>query len=146
MFAKLRAWVTYANVVATLALIIAVGGGSAYALQGRNTVFSDDIAFDAVKAADAKEESLKIPRIVVQDDSVVSTAADQQLIAVAECPTGYSVTGGGYSKSDSAIRIRTNIPYFDQDDYDQWYVEGYSHLADQQVSASAVCQRGRTEN
>jgi hypothetical protein len=40
---------TYANVVATLALIIAVGGGAAYAA---NTVFSADIVDGEVKTAD----------------------------------------------------------------------------------------------
>jgi hypothetical protein len=46
---SLRRHLTYANVVATLALVIAVGGGAAYAA---NTVFSSDIVDGEVKEAD----------------------------------------------------------------------------------------------
>ena len=46
---RLRTHLTYANVIATLALVIAVGGGAAYAA---NTVFSADIVDGEVKAAD----------------------------------------------------------------------------------------------
>ena len=46
---------TYANVVATLALLIAVGGGAAYAA---NTVFSSDIVNDEVRSADVRDDTL----------------------------------------------------------------------------------------
>ena len=49
MTPRVRAHLTYANVVATLALVIAVGGGAAYAA---NTVFSTDIVDGEVKTAD----------------------------------------------------------------------------------------------
>ena len=45
----LRNRLTYANVVATLALVIAVAGGTAYAA---NTVFSEDIVNGEVKGVD----------------------------------------------------------------------------------------------
>jgi hypothetical protein len=49
MLRKLRARITYANVVATLALFVAVGTGGAYAA---NTVFSTDIVDGEVKSVD----------------------------------------------------------------------------------------------
>jgi hypothetical protein len=50
---RIRSQLTYANVVATLALFIALGGGTAAALSGSNTVQSDDLGPGAqVKAPD----------------------------------------------------------------------------------------------
>jgi hypothetical protein len=51
---------TYANVVATLALIIALGGGVAYAA---NTVFSSDIVDGEVKVADLATGSVRSSKI-----------------------------------------------------------------------------------
>jgi hypothetical protein len=50
----LRARLTYANVVATLALVIAMVGGTAYAA---NTVFSSDIVNGEVKSADTRRST-----------------------------------------------------------------------------------------
>jgi hypothetical protein len=50
---RIRSKLTYANVMATLAVFLVLGGGSAVALSGQNTVQSDDIGPGAqVKAAD----------------------------------------------------------------------------------------------
>jgi hypothetical protein len=46
MFRKLRPRLSFANVTSVLALFVALGGTSAVALSGSNTVFSDDIAND----------------------------------------------------------------------------------------------------
>ena len=40
MLSRIRARLTYANVVATLSLFLVVTGGTAVALKGSNTVFS----------------------------------------------------------------------------------------------------------
>ena len=56
---------TYANVVATLALIVALGGGAAYAA---NTVFSSDIVNGEVKAADIAPRAVRSAEIL--DDEV----------------------------------------------------------------------------
>ena len=40
---RLRSHLTYANVVATIAVFLVLGGGSAVALSGTNTVQSDDL-------------------------------------------------------------------------------------------------------
>lgn len=52
--AKLRSKLTYANVMATIAVFGVLGGGSAFALSGHNTVFSDDIAPKQVEQGDLK--------------------------------------------------------------------------------------------
>jgi hypothetical protein len=52
MIRRLRSLVTYANVAATLAVFLAVAGGSAFALEGRNTVDSGDIIDGEVATAD----------------------------------------------------------------------------------------------
>jgi hypothetical protein len=56
MLRKLRSRITYANVVATLALFVAVGTGGAYAA---NTVFSSDIVDGEVKSVDIGDGEIK---------------------------------------------------------------------------------------
>jgi hypothetical protein len=62
---NLRSRLTYANVVATLALILALGGGTVYAAikLGKNDVKSKNIAKGAVKTADLAKNSVKTPKI-----------------------------------------------------------------------------------
>jgi hypothetical protein len=56
MLRKLRSRITYANVVATMALFVAVGTGGAYAA---NTVFSTDIVDGEVKSVDIGDAEIK---------------------------------------------------------------------------------------
>ena len=53
---RVRSRLTYANVTATLALAIAVAGGTAYAA---NTVFSSDIVDNQVRSVDVRDEGLR---------------------------------------------------------------------------------------
>ncbi len=46
------------NVVGYVALFFALSGGAAYALDGSNTVFSDDIVDDQVRSVDVRDDSL----------------------------------------------------------------------------------------
>jgi hypothetical protein len=48
---RIRDHLTYANVMATIAVFLVLGGGSAVALSGSNTVFTDDIANDTQPAS-----------------------------------------------------------------------------------------------
>jgi hypothetical protein len=55
MLGRFRSQLTYANVMATLAVFIALGGG-AYAISlGKNSVRSKQIARDAVRSSEIKE-------------------------------------------------------------------------------------------
>jgi hypothetical protein len=66
---RVRQHLTFANVVSVIALFAALGGGTAFALNGHDTVQSDDlgpaaqvkapdVADDAVRGADVKDGSL----------------------------------------------------------------------------------------
>jgi hypothetical protein len=55
---RIRSQLTYANVAATLALFLVLSGGTAVALTGTNTVFTDDIVNDQVKSADVRNDDL----------------------------------------------------------------------------------------
>jgi hypothetical protein len=59
---RIRSHLTYANVMATIAVFIALGGGTtAVALSGSNTVFSDDIVNNQVRSADVRNDTLSGP-------------------------------------------------------------------------------------
>ncbi len=59
----LRSHLTYANVMATLAVFLVLGGGSAVALSGSNTVFSDDIVDGEVETADLATGAATNPKL-----------------------------------------------------------------------------------
>ena len=48
---RIRSHLTYANVMATIAVFLVLSGGTAVALSGSNTVFTDDIANDTQPAS-----------------------------------------------------------------------------------------------
>jgi hypothetical protein len=49
---RIRRHLTYSNVISSLCLFLLLGGGTAVALSGSNTVFSDDIVNGQVKSQD----------------------------------------------------------------------------------------------
>jgi hypothetical protein len=55
MIGKIRSRLSSAHLVAVVALVFAIGGGSALALVGKNTVFSDDIKNGQVKKPDIRK-------------------------------------------------------------------------------------------
>ena len=55
---RLRSHLTYANVISTIALFLVLTGGTAVALNGSNTVFSDDIVNNEVRSADVRDDTL----------------------------------------------------------------------------------------
>jgi hypothetical protein len=62
---RLRSSLTYANVMATLAVFLVLGGGTAVALNGSNTVQSDDLGPGAqVKAADVAENAVGGTKVI----------------------------------------------------------------------------------
>ena len=62
---RLRPKLTYANVVATLALFIAVGGASAFAASqlGKNTVGPKQLKKNGVTTAKVKKEAITGARL-----------------------------------------------------------------------------------
>ena len=65
---RIRSHLSYANVISTLVLFLVLAGGSAYALDGSNTVFSDDIVNGAVKTGDISDSN-GVRSVDVRDDT-----------------------------------------------------------------------------
>jgi hypothetical protein len=61
---RIRSRLTYANVMATIAVFLVLSGGTAVALNGSNTVFSDDIVNGEVKNADIGSNAVGSGKIV----------------------------------------------------------------------------------
>ena len=103
---RLRNHLTYANVVATLALVIAVAGGTAYAA---NTIFSSDIVDGEVKAPDIAAGAVatseigkdQVQSVDVRDDTLANgglRGADIALGAV----TASDIGNGTVTSADIA--------------------------------------------
>lgn len=61
---RIRRHLTFANVASAIALFVALGGGTAVALNGSNTVQSDDIGPGAqVKAPDVADNAVSSPDV-----------------------------------------------------------------------------------
>lgn len=74
---NLRSKVTYSNVAATLALVLALGGGTVYAASqlGKNSVKSKQIAKGAVKGSDLGKNAVTSPKIknaTIQTDDLAA--------------------------------------------------------------------------
>lgn len=87
MVGRIRERATYANVVASLALFLALGGGAAIAA---NQITSRDIAKDAVGGSELKRNAAKGKHIKENTLSAVPAAgrANNVLWAVVQNPTG----------------------------------------------------------
>ncbi|HEY1354672.1 MAG TPA: hypothetical protein VGF09_00005, partial [Solirubrobacterales bacterium] len=91
---NLRPRLTYANVAATVALFLAVGGGTVYAAfhLGKNKVHSKNIAPKAVKASDIAKNAVTSPKI--RDGSVQAADLAAGVIAGDIADVTGSATGG----------------------------------------------------
>lgn len=93
---RVRRHLTYANVMATIAVFVALGGG-AYALDGRNSVDSGDIRRNAVKSSDIATNAAK-GRDVAEGTLVIGASAldrvRQRSATDADIPPG----GSGIAK------------------------------------------------
>jgi hypothetical protein len=89
----LRSHLTFANVVSVIALFVAIGGGSAVALNGVNTVQSDDLGPGAqVKNPDVAANAVGTNKVI--DDSLTGTDINES--SLGEVP---SATLGGLGGS-----------------------------------------------
>ena len=78
----LRSHLTYANVIATLCLVLILGGGAAYGLSGHNTVFSDDIVNGRVKTQDVADDAINTTKIA--NESIQSADVKDESLTVAD--------------------------------------------------------------
>ena len=103
---NLRPRLTYANVIATLALVLAVGGGTVYAAThlGKNSVKSKNIAKGAVKGADLGKNAVTAPK--VKDGSIAAGDLAAGVIPKLRA----DVTGSAASGPRAGINANTTKP------------------------------------
>jgi hypothetical protein len=138
---KIRKHLTYANVAATAALVVAVGGGTtAIALSGRNSVHSDDIKNGNVTARDLGEIRV-MRRLFTLPDAAADNNWTSTLFRL-PCPKGTRIlSGGGHiapvGNGRDAITL-TDI------DGNAWSVQAAQDTGqDASVLVTALCLKGR---
>jgi hypothetical protein len=100
---KWRPRLTYANVIATLALFLALGGGAYAATQlPKNSVGSKQLKKDAVTSAKVKDGSLQASDL--QAGVIPTATAVPAPVSTAGLSTKSEVTAHSYSKSESDSR------------------------------------------
>jgi len=102
----LRPRLTYANVVATLALVLVLTGGTVYAAVklGKNDVKSRNIAPRAVKGSDLADNAVTSPKI--KDGTIIG----DDLAANVLQGVGVDVTGTATSGTKGGINTNTTVP------------------------------------
>lgn len=89
---RLRSWFTYANVMASVAVVLAMGGTAvAVTKVARNTVTSPSIKNGAVTAKDVKNASLKGKD--VKDDTLKGADIDESTLALRATVDNIAPTG-----------------------------------------------------
>src|SRR6266542_895802 len=79
MLDKVQGKLTYSNVVSTLCLFLILGGGTAVALSGHNTVFSDDIVNGQVKKPDVASNAVNGAKVA--DNSIKGADVDESSLS-----------------------------------------------------------------
>ena len=90
---RIRSRLTYANVMSTLAVVLALGGGAAYAA---NTVSSPDIVDNQVYSADVRNDGLSGGGLAAQDLQAGAVGTSEVL--------NDTLAGGGLSAADLRSR------------------------------------------
>ncbi len=99
---RIRRHVTFANVASAIALFVALGGGTAIALNGSNTVQSDDLGPGAqVKAPDVADNAVN------SADIVNGSIASGDLAPAARGARAYGLVtaGGQLSRSKNVASV-----------------------------------------
>jgi len=122
---RIRSKLTYANVMATLAVFLVLGGGTAVALHGHNTVQSDDLGPGAqVKAADVANNAVNGANIAnnsvtgddVKESSLNGLVRGQMLdfnLAAGNSgsPRSPIATVGPYKLSGECVRVANVVDF-----------------------------------
>ena len=116
----MRPKLTYANVIATLALFLALGGGAAFAATqlAKNSVGAKQLKRNAVSAAKVKDGSLLakdfkagqlpagpqgapgVTSVVVRYGTEGKAKEGESGLSFAKCQSGETVVSGGYDLAD----------------------------------------------
>jgi hypothetical protein len=99
---NLRPRLSYANVAATIALVLALGGGTVYAAShlGKNSVKSKNIAKGAVKGADLAKNAVTSPK--VKDGSIEAGDLATDLLTKIQSDVTASASAGPISGLNTA--------------------------------------------
>jgi hypothetical protein len=104
VLARLRPRITYANVVATLALFLAIGGGTAFALVAANQVNSESIIDGEVKNPDIAADSVGTGKLF--DGSVLRPDIGDNAVGsgelVNDSATGDDIAAGAIGSAELA--------------------------------------------
>jgi hypothetical protein len=145
MFRRMRSGLTYANVIATLALFLALGGG-AYAVTQlpadsvgteqlrNNAVISSKVKNGSLEAVDFKAGQIPpgppgapgadgVSGLEVVYQSTGSDSADSKDVE-AQCPSGKRVTGGGGLVTGGTSAALTTSTVGSVSGANSWYVAG----------------------
>jgi hypothetical protein len=122
MIGKIRPRLSSAHLIAVAALVFAIGGGSALALTGKNTVRSDDIVNGQVKTADLGKKSVKQGKLAansvksgkVVDDSLTGTDINEGTLVCAgipnaDCSADDTVEGAGAAPAPSGVTVFNDL-------------------------------------
>ncbi len=161
MFRKVADHLTYANVMATLAVFIAIGGGAYAAGLAKNSVGSKQIKDGAVKSRDVKDNSLtgkdiKVAslgllssgQVVIRQNSktVPSLPVDSAESVIAHCDAGERAISGGAYTSDSTAAVSESWPFANDGIATGWVVQyfngGTYNLTNVQILAYVFCVPG----
>jgi hypothetical protein len=113
VFSQLRGQLTYANVVATLALFLALTGGVAWALE-RNSVKSKHIVDDQVQSADVRDDSLAGGGLTGDDIQEGTLAQVPQANSANSAGTaGSAFNAGLLDNIDSSGFVRPNESFYE---------------------------------
>jgi hypothetical protein len=119
---RIRSHLTYANVIATIALFLVLSGGTAVALSGSNTVFSDDIVDEQVKTADLATGAATNPKLAsgavtspkVADNSLTGADVNESSLLASRViaqPTGGALSAVGLTKGAQAPYPLSNATF-----------------------------------
>lgn len=113
---NLRPKLTYANVVATLALVLVVGGGTVYAAAklGKNTVTSKAIKKGAVRGSDLHKNAVTSPKVkegsIAGGDIADGSVGTADLTADVIAGLRAEVTGSATAGPQGGVNTNATVP------------------------------------
>ena len=130
MLNRLKTLPSPALVIAFIALVAALGTGSAVALVGKNTVAADDIKKNAVRASEIKKNAVGASEIKsgavrsseVQNDSLTGADIDESTLSVGG-------GGGGGGATIVSFRARLSANQTKQETIGNFTVSGSANAA-----------------
>src|SRR4051794_26679683 len=99
---KVRQHLTYSNVVATIAVFLALGGAAYAAVLGKNTIGSRQVKPNSLKGVDIRESSLgKVPKSAHADNAQTAVSATNAANATNATSAGNAQTAANANNAGS---------------------------------------------